>query len=76
MEEKIKKFWKKHQYEIVLVGVGTLAGYQIAKRRYSSGTLEEVVDMVNDKLEDMFRERSGDFTNADGGYNIPQLHIY
>jgi hypothetical protein len=73
MEEKIKKFWKKHRYEIVLMSVGGVTGYALAKNHfYKRENL--LVDFLNQEIEIAFDQYQGNFQTPDGeGYTIPVL---
>ena len=49
---RAKKFWKKYKYEIVLVSIGSLAGYSIAKRRYGPQMIHSQVVDIKTKTHD------------------------
>lgn len=63
----------KYRYELTLIGIGSVLGYSVSKRRFTSELRSNVAD-ANAWLEREFAKVNGNFQigdPADGGYIIP-----
>jgi predicted DNA-binding protein with PD1-like motif len=70
--EKVKKFVKDHQVEIIYTGVGMLAGILLTRHIYERN-LTYTTKLINDNLTDVFTQHRGNFQLPDGTFPIPQL---
>ena len=70
--EKVKKYAKEHQDELLCAGAGLLCGIFVTRFIYERN-LRYTTNQLNEHFKDIFMQNKGNFQMPDGTYPIPQL---